>query len=189
MDDPAELQLWNRALRDDGEAFGRLFDLHRARVYRRALGLTEDRHNAEDVTATAFFELWRKRRSVTPVNGSVLPWLLVTVVNVSRNLRRSTSRYEKFLRTAPRQPAGGEPDAETVETRQRLAMALKALAPIDGALLVLVVLEDVPIAEAAEAVGIKPVTARVRLHRARARLRENLHDLDPRPRPAEGMSC
>lgn len=188
MDEPAELQLWERARRDDGDAFGRLFDLHRTRVYRRALGLVEDRHDAEDITAAAFFELWRKRRSVTPVNGSVLPWLLVTAVNVSRNLRRSTSRYEKFLRTAPRHPTPDEPDAEIVETRERLAVALKELVPIDGALLVLVVLEEMPVAEAAEAVGLKPAAARVRLHRARARLRENLHDLDPRPRPAEGVS-
>lgn len=187
MDDSAELQLWERALHDDGEAFGRLFDLHRTRVYRRALGLVEDPHDAEDVAATAFFELWRKRRSIMPVNGSVLPWLLVTVVNVSRNLRRSTSRYEKFLRAAPRHLVADEPDAEILETRERLAVALKELAPIDSALLVLIVLEDVPIAEAAEAVGLKPAAARVRLHRARARLRENLHDLDPRPQPAEGV--
>lgn len=187
MDEPGELQLWARARRDDGDAFGRLFDLHRVRVYRRALGLVADRHDAEDVTATAFFELWRKRRSVMPVNGSVLPWLLVTVVNVSRNLRRSASRYEKFLRAAPRQLTADEPNTETVETRERLAVALKELAPIDGALLVLVVLEDLPVAEAAEAVGLKPAAARVRLHRARARLRESLPDLDPRPRPVEGV--
>jgi len=187
MDESAELQLWEHALHDDGEAFGRLFDMHRARVYRRALGLLENRHDAEDATAVAFFELWRKRRSLTPVNGSVLPWLLVTVMNASRNLRRSTARYEKFLRAAPRRLPPDVPDAEPMETRKRLAMELRKLTPIDGALLVLTVLEDLPIADAAKVVGLKPAAARVRLHRARARLRESLFDLDPRPRPAEGV--
>jgi len=187
-DDSAELHLWERARHNDGEAFGRIFDLHRHRIYRRALGLVDDQHDAEDITAAAFFELWRKRHSVEPANGSVLPWLLVTVVNLSRNLRRSTSRYQRFLRTAPRNTTVDAPDAETLETRKRLRDSLGKLSPVDGALLVLTVLEGFPIAQAAEVVSLKPATARVRLHRARARLRADLHDLDPTPMPVEGIS-
>lgn len=185
-DDSAEFELWERARQNDGGAFGRLFDLHRDRVYHRALGLVADRHDAEDIMAAAFFELWRKRHAVKPINGSVLPWLLVAAVNLSRNLRRSTSRYQRFLRDAPRNATVEGPDAELGETRQRLATALRTLSPVDSALLVLTILEDVPITQAAEVVGLKPATARVRLHRARARLRADLHDLDPTPLPAEG---
>lgn len=184
----AELQLWERATQNDGEAFGELFDLHRHRVYRRALGLVDSQHDAEDITAAAFFELWRKRHSVTPANGSVLPWLLVAAVNLSRNLHRSTFRYQRFLRVAPRSTPVKGPDAELIETRKRLASSLRELSPVDGALLVLTVLEGVSIAEAAEVVGLKPSTARVRLHRARARLRVDLHDLNPAPLRTEGIS-
>lgn len=187
-DDSAELQLWKRASQNDGQAFGQLFDLHRDRVYRRALGLVDSQYDAEDITAAAFFELWRKRHSVTPANGSVLPWLLVAALNLSRNLRRSTLRYKQFLRVAPRSTPLEGPDAETIETRGRLASSLRQLSPIDGALLVLTVLEGVPVVEAAQAVGVKPSTARVRLHRARARLRVDLHDLNPAPLPTEGTS-
>lgn len=187
-DDPTESQLWERARQNDGEAFARLFDLHRHRVYRRAIGLVDSQHDAEDITAATFFELWRKRRSVTPANGSVLPWLLVTAVNLSRNLRRSTSRYQRFLRTAPRGTAVEGPDAEGMETRRRLKASFGELSSVDSALLVLTVLEGLPLAEAADVVGLKPATARVRLHRARARLRVDLHDLDPASLPAEGIS-
>ena len=187
-DDSAELQLWQRASQNNGQAFGELFDLHRDRVYRRALGLVGSQHDAEDITAAAFFELWRKRHSVRPADGSVLPWLLVTAVNLSRNLHRSTSRYRQFLRVAPRSTPVAGPDAERIETRSRLASSLRELSPIDAALLVLTVLEGVPIAEAAHALGVKPSTARVRLHRARARLRVDLHDLNPTPLRTEGIS-
>ncbi|WP_081815290.1 RNA polymerase sigma factor [Leifsonia aquatica] len=187
-DDSDELQLWERARQNDGDAFGRLFDLHRQRVYRRARGLVDSQHDAEDITAGAFFELWRKRHAVRPANGSVLPWLLVTVVNLSRNLRRSTSRYQRFLRAAPRSTAVDGPDPEAMETRGRVKAALGELSSVDSALLVLTVLEGVPLAEAALVVGLKPPTARVRLHRARARLRVDLHDLDPAPLPTEGIS-
>jgi len=183
-----EAELWLRACRDDGEGFAQLFDLHHHRVFSRALGLAQNRHDAEDLTAAAFFELWRKRRSVRVVKGSILPWLLVTTVNLARNGHRSTVRYERFLRTMPRAEHVDGPDAEPWETRRRLVASLAELAPIDSALFVLTALEGLPMAEAAEALGLKPSTARVRLHRARVRLRGELHDLNPTARPAEGTS-
>lgn len=179
-----ESALWERAGHDDGDAFGSLFDLHRDRVYRRALGLMANTHDADDVTAAAFFELWRKRRTVRPVQGSVLPWLLVTTVNLSRNAQRSSARYQRILRTTPRAETVAAPDTEAVETKKRLRDSLQRLSPIDGALFILTVIEDLPLAEAAEAVGLKPSTARMRLHRARARLRIDLHDLNPTIQPA-----
>jgi RNA polymerase sigma-70 factor (ECF subfamily) len=187
-EEPDELELWMRARASDGEAFAQLFDLHRDRVFRRALGLVGGRHDAEDVTAAAFFELWRRRRSVKPIGGSVLPWLLVTTVNLSRNARRSTMRYQRLLRAAPRTEPVEGPNAESLEIRDRLTVSLRGLSPADSALLVLTTLEGLPIADAAQVLGLKPVTARVRLHRIRARLRAELHDLRPATIPSEGTS-
>jgi RNA polymerase sigma factor (sigma-70 family) len=178
-----EAELWLRARHDDGAAFATLFDLHHARVYRRALGLLGNVHDAEDVAAAAFFELWRKRRSVLLVGGSVVPWLLVTTVNLSRNSRRRTGRYRRLLQDIASDESALDPDVDESEVHQRLASSLRRLSPVDGALFVLTVLEDFQITQAAEAVGLKASTARVRLHRARARLRDELHDLNPSARP------
>ncbi|TQO20135.1 RNA polymerase sigma-70 factor (ECF subfamily) [Rhodoglobus vestalii] len=142
------------------------FGTNRARVFHRALGLLANRHDAEEVVAAAFFELWRKRRAVRLVNGSILPWLLVTTVNLSRNARRATSRNERVMRTLPRTQAVSAPDAAALETKDHLTNALQRLSPADGALFILTASEDLPLAEAAEAVGLKPSTARMRLHRA-----------------------
>ena len=172
-----EAELWQRARRNEGAAFAALFDLHRDRVYRRALRLLGQVHDAEDVTAAAFFELWRKRASVRIVDGSVLPWLLVTTVNLSRNAHRSTARYRRVLQALPREEAFvAEADPEI---RQRLDETLEQLPPVDAALLVLTALEDMPVTDAAETLGLTPGAARVRLHRARARLRLDLTDLRP----------
>jgi RNA polymerase sigma factor (sigma-70 family) len=179
-----EAELWLRARRDDGAAFAALFDLHQGRIFRRALRLLGDAHDAEDTTAAAFFELWRKRRSVQLVSGSVLRWLLVTTVNLSHNSRRTAARYRRLLHDLPRGEPAPSPDADRSEARQRLASSFGRLAPIDAALFFLTVLEDVPITQAAQVVGLKPATARVRLHRARTRLRNELHDLELNVRPA-----
>jgi RNA polymerase sigma factor (sigma-70 family) len=182
--DADEAALWERARHNDGDAFGELFDRHRGRVYGRAFGLLSNAHDADEVASAAFFELWRKRRSVRLVAGSVLPWLLVTTVNLSRNTHRSTARYQRLLRTLPQAEALPGPDAADGETRERLAESLRRLSPVDAALFVLTVSEGIPLAEAAASVGLTPATARVRLHRARARLRTDLHDLNPNTPPA-----
>jgi len=183
-----ETELWRRARENDGSAFAELFDLHHARVYGRAIALVGDVHEADDIAAAAFFELWRKRRSISLVAGSVRPWLLVTTVNLSRNARRSTARYRHLLRDLPHPEPRGEPDAEAAETSNRLAESLRRLTPIDAALFVMTALEGVPIADAAQTVGLKAATARVRLHRARTRLRAELQDLRPDSEPVVEVS-
>lgn len=182
--------LWTDALGNDGTAFAALFDRHRPRVYRRAVSLTESIHDAEDITAAAFYELWRKRRSVTLVAGSVVPWLLVTTVNLARNHRRAVIRYRTLIASLPRDEASSPPvDAADVETRDRLRASVRGLGPVDAALLVLTGVEDVPVWQAAQALGLKPPAARVRLHRMRKRLQDELRDLRPNIRPAtEGTS-
>ncbi|WP_277526503.1 sigma factor [Arthrobacter sp. ES3-54] len=56
------------------------------------LRLSRDRHDAEDIMATAFLELWRRRDTVRVVEGPVLPWLLVTTANAARNSGRIQQR-------------------------------------------------------------------------------------------------
>jgi DNA-directed RNA polymerase specialized sigma24 family protein len=93
MDVTDETELWQRARQEDGSAFAQLFDLHHARIYGRALAMVGNVHEADDIAAAAFFELWRKHRSVPLVDGSVRPWLLVATVNLSHNSRGSAARY------------------------------------------------------------------------------------------------
>ena len=175
---------WGRACGGDGTAFASLFTQHQARVYRRALTLVSNAHDAEDVTAAAFFELWRKRRSVRLVDGSVVPWLLVTAVNLARNHSRGTSRYRRVIATLPRdESVNAETVAVTnVETELlgvRLTEAIGKVPATDAALLVLTSLNELSVADAAAALGIKPGTARMRLHRARLRLQADLRDVRP----------
>lgn len=172
----SEAELWAAALAGEGEAFAAVFDMHRDRVYRHALRLVANVHDAEDVTAGAFLELWRRRRSVRLVEGSTLAWLLVTTTNLSRNMARSLRRYRAFLAFLPRSgmaPGAGEAAFERVEeaaTAERVREALGSLAAPDSALIALTAFEGYSPAQAAAALGISDGAARARLHRARAKL-------------------
>jgi len=171
---PSETELWARAQAKDSLAYAELFDLHSARVYRRALGMLGNVHDAEDVTAAAFFELWRKHRAVRLVEGSVLPWLLVTVVNLSRNHVRGVARYRAAISAIPRGEHAVDP-ADVVEKRVDGAAALSSLSRTDAALLVLTAVEGLTISEAAAALGLRPGAARMRLSRLREQRRLELN--------------
>jgi RNA polymerase sigma factor (sigma-70 family) len=167
---------WAAALGNDGDAFGAIFDQHRDRVYRHALRMTANVPDAEDVTAAAFLELWRRRKSVRVVDGSVLPWLLVTTTNVARNLARGLRRYRTFVAALPHGDDARSAEDVTLERIEAIRIAtqvreaLHSLAPSDAALITLTTFEHYSSAQAAVALGISEGAARTRLHRARTRI-------------------
>ncbi|MGY4541330.1 DNA-directed RNA polymerase specialized sigma24 family protein [Arthrobacter sp. UYNi723] len=65
--------LWRQSLLGQGDAFGVLYDRHRDRVFRHAYRLCGNHHDGEDIMAGAFLELWRRRKHVRVVEGSILP--------------------------------------------------------------------------------------------------------------------
>ena len=157
---------WERAVRGDGEAFGRIFDRHRARVLRHGLRLAPTTADADDLVAITFLEAWRRRDAVRIVEGSVLPWLLVTATNVGRNLRRSATRYAALLERLP----PGEHAADPADQLGRGVGAQLARLPLaDRQVLVLCVLEGYSERDAAAALGVAPGTVKSRLSRARRR--------------------
>jgi RNA polymerase sigma-70 factor (ECF subfamily) len=179
-----EATAWAAVLGNDGNAFVTIFDQHRDRVFRHALRMTANVHDAEDVTAGAFLELWRRRKAVRVVEGSVLPWLLVTTTNLARNLTRSLRRYRTLIAALPR--ADVTRSAEDVALEQieefrivaQVRDALSDLSPSDAALITLTMFEHYSPAQAAVALGITDGAARTRLHRARTRMAAALGTLE-----------
>lgn len=168
-----EEALWLRSLNGDGEAFGRVFDRHRGRVFRHAYRLCGVRHDAEDVMSAAFLELWRRRDSVRLVEGSVLPWLLVTTTNLARNSKRSVFRYRRLLNSLPRTEDVSHVTGESVfldGMESDVANALRTLNALDMQLVSLVVFEDYTLAAAAAVLNLTPGAAKTRMHRARQRM-------------------
>lgn len=176
----SDRDVWHAVLAGDSHAFGTLFDRHRDRVFGHALHLIAHRADAEDLTAIVFLELWRRRHHVRFVDDSLLPWLLVTARNVSRNASRARRRYARVLAKLP--PSEIEPDFSTQTdtrldaegNRSAIAEAITALQPIDQDLIALTALEDLTLLEASEAVGVSYGAAKTRLSRARAKLRNTL---------------
>ncbi|MGO2933910.1 RNA polymerase sigma factor [Microbacterium sp.] len=177
--------VWAAALSGDGDAFGVLFDRHRARVYRHSRGLAPSWSDADDVVAVTFLEAWRKRDHITFVDGSMLPWLLRTATFTANNLRRSSRRHNAALRRLPAGPVQSD-HADLFDDGEAMT-AMKELSPLDQEVLTLCVIEDVSTEDAARLMRVRVGTIKSRLSRAKERLRAAIDESASALRP-EGVN-
>lgn len=181
----SDRDLWSRSLRGDGEAFAILFDRHERRVYRSVLRSANDSGAAEDLVASVFLELWRRRDAVRLVEESLAPWLLVTAGNICRNANRSLRRYRMLIEKMP-PPEVVRPIDEELEDREVMD-ALRRLPRHDAEILALVAVDGLSLVAASEALGISAATARARMSRARRRFSGTLPTIGHAP-PTQGSS-
>lgn len=156
------------------ERFGELFEhLGLVTAYARRRGGTDPEAIAAEVMAIA----WRKL-PVVPA-GDARPWLIAT----ARNLLIAEWRRDTHERSAIEQlkPPDAAPSPSLGLDDPALESALRELSFNDREALILVAWEELTPAEAARSLGISPTAFRVRLHRARRRLRLALADAQREP--------
>ena len=134
-------------------------------LYRAALAILGDAHEAEDAVQDAFLRYW-ERAPDFPDAARERAWLLTVTVNGCRSRLRSPWRR----RTAPLLDAYPAEDPEERE----LLEAVQALPPRDRAVVHLYYYEGYQTAEIAAMTGQREGTVRSRLSRARDKLRRLL---------------
>jgi len=163
---------WALARSGEGEAFGRIFDRHYDRVFRHGFRLVERPADVEDLVALTFLEAWRRREALRLVDGSALPWLLVTATNVANNLRRTARRHRALIaRLGPPEPMTDH--AEHFDDGIASAELRKMSIP-DQRVIALCVIEGLSEREAAEVLNVPAGTVKSRLSRARRRLADRV---------------
>jgi RNA polymerase sigma-70 factor (ECF subfamily) len=177
----AEDDLRGRLAAGDEAAFELLVGRFYVRVERLAFRLLGwGGGDADDVAQDVFAALWRRRAE--PRAGETWTWLAAVTVNQCRQRRRWWGRHrrrvEGLRRAAPLRasaPADGPLMAREAFVQVRDAIA--ALPAPDREVIVLRYLEELPPEEIAGVLGVSPAALKVRLHRARARLRPRLEGL------------
>jgi RNA polymerase sigma-70 factor (ECF subfamily) len=155
------------------ERFDRLFEEHFRALLAYALRRVEEPADAADVAAETLLVAWRRLDQV-PAGDEARPWLFGVARRVLSNQRRGERRRDALadrLREAlAALPAPAPPDEDADLVRE----AMRRLRPGDREVLALVCWEGLDPAQAAAALGIPAATARTRLHRARARMKQEL---------------
>ncbi|UBU12373.1 RNA polymerase sigma factor [Nonomuraea gerenzanensis] len=164
-------------LHEDPAAFEAFYRRHVDAVLRFVTRRVSDPHLAADLTADIFLAVLDSAQTYRPGRGSEVAWLYGIARNVvSAQYRRATREARATGRLAGRRLMDDDDLVrmeERIDAERRMRSALEAMRGLpegERAVLELVAIDQLTVTEAAQALGIRQVTARVRLHRARRAL-------------------
>lgn len=187
-EDASDRALMARHVDGDPEAFGELFRRHRDRLWAVAVRTSNDRELAADCVQDGFVNAFRRAGSYRG-DSAVSTWLHRIVVNACLDRLR---RERDVLRRA-----GDVAELDVVDLHDRhgqaetgldVRAALARLPEHQRLALVLVDMHGMPVAEAAEVLGVAEGTVKSRCARGREALAEMLSGAPGRARePREGV--
>ena len=182
MTDRAEIdiELIDRYLRGDVEAFNELMGAHEDRVFGICLRMLRDREAALDATQDTFLTVFRKvdRYKATAAFST---WLYRVTVNTCYDQlrRRKRRQADRLPETHDVADPASQDAFDSVEVRPQIETALADLSPEFKAAIVLVDLQGMSIEQAADTLEVPTGTIKSRLFRARKQLSQSLGNLRP----------
>ena len=171
----------SRFARGDGAAFDDFVALHQVRIRRLVSARLDWSDEADDVVQEVFLSALKNLKGFRG-ESRLSGWLTQIAVNKCHSHWRKVGVQRKVLAGA----AGlvewiSPPEPETAamerETFRRVRQAVQALPRRYRQVVVLWYFDQIPTAEVAAVLTISPAIVRLRLHRARRRLRELLADV------------
>lgn len=181
MDD----DLLRRCQHGDAKALGELIRRHQDRVFRLAVRVLRDPARAEDAVADAFALVWSRCGSWRG-EAAAATWIHQVAYRVILDQARTRRRWWRIWSRAEAEsrPPVEDPAAVLLEKDEqsqrvkRLDVALQELSLDDRALVHLHYFEEQSLAEIATVLETTRDALKMRLSRARAKLRELLGDDD-----------
>jgi len=173
-------EIIGKVLSGDQQAYALLVDRYQNYVFTLALRFTKNREDAEEVSQDIFLKAYR---SLSDFRGAAKfsTWLYTIVNNTcisflrKKKLEVHSLDNEKVFEVADNQESGMR--ANMIEQKSRIAMVNKAIALLstdDAEIITLFYKGEQPLEEISNILGLETNTAKVRLHRARARLKEKM---------------
>jgi RNA polymerase sigma-70 factor, ECF subfamily len=165
------MDLQQRFVAGDLEAFEQLFRDHQRQVYARIVRIVRDSAAAEDLTVETFWRIYRSR-TLFRAEGNFGAWAHRIATNVALDHLRK-ARCETELPEDLLAPSAPDP-AVSRETRARIRSAFANLPPKYRLVATLALIEEAPYEEIAAATGITVALVKVRVFRATRMLRKQL---------------
>lgn len=173
-----DVDLLQRYLTGDVDAFDELMAAHQDRVFGICLRMLRDRDAALDGVQETFLTVFRKADRYK-AEAAFSTWLYRVAVNTCYDqLRRAKRRSADALPEGhdPADPRGADAFS-SVEVRPEIEAALQQIAPDFRAAVVLVDLEGLALETAADMLGVPIGTVKSRVFRGRRQLAEHLGNL------------
>ena len=185
--EPTDQELLAATAAGDGEAFAVFWRRHTPTVMAFGIHRCASSEDVADLVADTFLAAFRAAGRYRALTTTAAPWLLGIATRLASNQHRTLARWRRGnQRVTGERPRFTGEEYEAVEAaidaaRQapHVQAALRAMPVGDREVLELVAYGQLRPSEAAVALGISANAARLRLARARKRLREQLPSANP----------
>jgi RNA polymerase sigma factor (sigma-70 family) len=175
-----DTEIISKVLSGDQQAYAILVNRYQSYVFTLSLRFTKNREDAEEVSQDIFIKAYR---ALADFKGTskFSTWLYTIVNNTcitflrKKRLQTHSLDNEGVFEVADSQDSGLR--ANMVEQKSKVAMvneAIKMLNPDDAEIITLFYKSEQSLEEIAQILGLETNTAKVRLHRARTRLKEKM---------------
>lgn len=167
-------------LKGDHNAYAQLVSRYQNYVYTLALRMVKNREDAEEVAQDAFIKAYKYLADFKGAS-KFTTWLYTIVNNTGisflrkKKLEVHSLDNEKVFEMAASQDSGLS--SNTIEQKSKLSMvnqAIGLLNPDDAEIITLFYKAEQSLEETASILGIEINAAKVRLHRARSRLKQKM---------------
>lgn len=169
---------WPLVVDGDHAAFERVFDRHADLIYRFVRRRSGDVDLAEEIVSQVFLEVWRQRKRVRLLDGSLRSWMLGVASNLVRRHWRSLERGRRAVARLP-DPTTVRDHADEVADRadgqrrlEELRVQLERMPHEQVEALLLWAWEELSYDEIAQVLEVPVGTVRSRLSRSRKRLND-----------------
>jgi RNA polymerase sigma-70 factor (ECF subfamily) len=183
LEEQNDEDLVHQAKQGSLEAFEGLFARHHPAVFRLAYRLCGNEEEASDIAQESFVKAARGIRGFKE-KSAFKSWLWRIAINTAKDFKRREKRKDEQLAKIESQQTSSEQlgkyiaDEQEKDTHARVLQALDKLSPEQRSAIVLTVYEGLSHKEAAEASGCSTSTLSWRIFRAKAKLKDELKDLD-----------
>ncbi|UEG53473.1 RNA polymerase sigma factor [Mucilaginibacter daejeonensis] len=176
----SDIELIEQTLAGDQSAYADLVKRHQRFVFTLAMRFTKTREDAEEVAQDSFIKAYRSLQNFEG-HSKFSTWfysiVYTTAMTFLRKKRLDTSSLDDENNFIQVDNQGGGMDNDLAENRSRsyyLNQAIGQLLPDDALIITLFYMGEQSLEEIAVTLGIEPNNVKVKLFRARQRLKEKL---------------
>jgi RNA polymerase sigma factor (sigma-70 family) len=177
---PSDQELIEEVLNGNSKAYAVLVKNHQRFVFTLALRFTKNREDAEEVAQDCFIKAYRSLGTFKQTS-KFSTWLYTitytTAMSFLRKRQVETASIDNDDNVLQLVNNISSYNADLVEQKSAnvyLNIAINNLLPVDAAIITLFYLGEQSLDEIGQALHMEPNTIKVKLHRARARLKEQM---------------
>jgi len=182
-DDKSDIDLISQVLQGDRMAYAEIIKKHQRFVFTLALRFSKCREDAEEIAQDSFIKAFRALATFKQ-NAKFSTWLYsivyTTAMTFLRKKKLDTQSIDDETSLIQLEAYSSDHTVIDVEHKSKMQfvnLAISQLSPLDAAIITLFYQGEQSLEEIAQALGMESNTVKVKLHRARQRLREKIEGI------------